>query len=515
MVVLAAITGLAAYFRLYGISWLEPIGDEYAGLEYATLPLSVILGGEYDPYHPVLYFSILHVLTMLFGKSILTARILSAGAGILTVPLLYLFASRLFDNKTGLFAALLLAVSTIHVVWSHYARMYSLLPFFTLLVAYTGLMAAQRRDGRGWIFFVLSGTLLLYTHYFGAVFFLFTTLALLAGLGNRMIHDRKFLISLGTIFLLFLPQVLVLLGQEGVERRYWQDVGDGFTLVIRTFLNFLPAEQLLRRVFFSWILLALLIPVIPLRTISFISIPALLPAPAAYYFSQWISPIYWDRYLVSSVPFLCLLAALGLKAVIDTVNRTFKFRAAAAPLSFVILLWSTWLVLDKSADSPDRIDRLHSTSSPFSEVTEYIYENRNLSRIIFTSESMPYVYLLGDKRFSIKDLAGRSKNWSGREPWNDIISHPWFKFSSGRFWVVLDPSAPGAGARGSPFMSWLTKANLILEEKQFDRLHLYLAEAMDFDQEKLLELHDRALENIHLEPLDFGTGADQLQSANP
>ncbi len=509
VIALSFITGLAGYLRMYGITWLEPIGDEYAGLEYATLPLSVIIDGVYDPYHPVLYFSILHYLTIFFGKSILAARILSVLAGTMTVPLLYLFASRLTDKKTGLFAALLLSLSNIHIIWSHYARMYSLLPFFAVLFAYSGFRAAQRRDGSGWILFILSGILLLYTHYFGAVFFAIIILAFLIGLRNQVIHNRNFFVSLGVIALLFLPQVYLLLGQEGVGRRHWQDVGEGFVVIVRTFLNFLPIEQFFRRLYLCWILLAFLIPSMPLRILCFVAIPALLPSPAVYLFSLWVTPIYWDRYMVSAVPFLCIIAASGLKSITGAINHLFRYRTIAAPLSIAVLLWSSWFAFEKSGDSADRLNRLHISSNPFSSVIEYIEKHEESSRIIFTSEPMPYIFSLGNSRYSIIDLTGGGSVLADQKKWSELWKDPWFEYSEGRFWVVLASAELGTWSLSKPFIRWFLSENTIIEEKKFSTLELYLAKPRHIERNKLQEIHENALKDVSLQPLEFGSSEKQ------
>jgi hypothetical protein len=70
-------------------------------------------------WFPGLYFFLQAGSIQLFGRTVLAIRISSAAAGALTVGLLYISARALFGHRTGVIAAILLAVSHFHLAFSH------------------------------------------------------------------------------------------------------------------------------------------------------------------------------------------------------------------------------------------------------------------------------------------------------------------------------------------------------------------------------------------------------------
>ncbi len=75
-------------------------------------------------------------------------RGLSVLFGVLTVPLIYGVAWQLFRRRlAGLLAALLLAVSPLHIWYGQETRMYTLLIFLCLLSSYFLLLLASRSQG--------------------------------------------------------------------------------------------------------------------------------------------------------------------------------------------------------------------------------------------------------------------------------------------------------------------------------------------------------------------------------
>ncbi|MFO7679727.1 MAG: glycosyltransferase family 39 protein [Chloroflexota bacterium] len=78
----------------------------------------------------------------LWGASEWSVRLVPAIIGVLTIPILYLLVNRVFGARTALLAALLLAISPWHIMWSQNGRFYSalmLLYLLTLTAVYFGL----------------------------------------------------------------------------------------------------------------------------------------------------------------------------------------------------------------------------------------------------------------------------------------------------------------------------------------------------------------------------------------
>jgi uncharacterized membrane protein len=141
--------------------WVDEI---YAVAVRGSAPVGELLTAI-DP-HPPLYYLLLHGWMSVFGKSAVAARSLSVLFGMVGVLALYLLGRRLYDDRVGLLAAGLLAVSPMHVQYSRETRMYALL--VALVVVATWLYVRLLDDDR-WILeagYLLAALAALYTHLF-------------------------------------------------------------------------------------------------------------------------------------------------------------------------------------------------------------------------------------------------------------------------------------------------------------------------------------------------------------
>ena len=157
--------GLA--LRLYDLGGESLWLDEGLSLAKGGLPLGELLAYARSEYHPPLYLILLHGWLGLTGPTIEGARGFSALVGTVTIALLGLLAGRLFDRRTGLLAALFLALSTFHLHYSQEARNYALVGLFAVASALglvRSLEGGRRLDGLG---YALATALLLYTHALG------------------------------------------------------------------------------------------------------------------------------------------------------------------------------------------------------------------------------------------------------------------------------------------------------------------------------------------------------------
>ena len=158
---LAAITLLAAFLRLYRIDSLPPSD----GYDQATYGLDVldILDGARPVFLPTnfgreaLFSYLVTLVYLIVGDLAVAVYVTSALAGVLTVPATYLAASELFADETGalarwgaLLAALALALSRWHLAWSRLGMRAILVPFFAALVVW--LLWRGLRTGSVWAF---------------------------------------------------------------------------------------------------------------------------------------------------------------------------------------------------------------------------------------------------------------------------------------------------------------------------------------------------------------------------
>jgi mannosyltransferase len=124
------ITALAAGLRLYKLGewsfWIDEAITYFRARDLAQLP--------------VLRRSVSLLLTQLallnLGNAEWVARLPSVVAGVVTVPVLYLVARRLFNPQVALISAGLLALSPWHLYWSQNARFYAFLLLFHTLALF-------------------------------------------------------------------------------------------------------------------------------------------------------------------------------------------------------------------------------------------------------------------------------------------------------------------------------------------------------------------------------------------
>lgn len=148
-----AILLLASFLRLYQLDRADVLNDEaliafrsvgyidFFSSPYQTTPwewFSVVPWWAHLSFHdhPPIVFLLQHLSFFIFGQSVMALRLPLAVAGIGAVWLLYLIGQQLFNKRTGLIAALLLAVSSYHVWISRIGLQESMVIFFVLLAIY-------------------------------------------------------------------------------------------------------------------------------------------------------------------------------------------------------------------------------------------------------------------------------------------------------------------------------------------------------------------------------------------
>src|SRR3989344_4421449 len=126
---------------------------------------SLIFNYSLSDFHPPLFHVILRGWILLFGSAETIVRLLSVVLGVATVYVTYLIAKKLFENKTALIAATLLATSPLHIYYSQEARMYMLAAFFASLSVYFFVSLLKKDIIWYWIGFVITTSLMLYSDY--------------------------------------------------------------------------------------------------------------------------------------------------------------------------------------------------------------------------------------------------------------------------------------------------------------------------------------------------------------
>ena len=189
--------------------------DEAISYLTAELPLSQIANNTVQSSHPPLYYLLLHFWLKWIPDGDTAVKGLSIFWGILLIPASYLLCQQLFANRTiSLAAALMVAISPFHILYSQELRMYTQLMFLVVAGTSAYWYARQEHAGKSW--WLLTGgcfLLAVYTH-------LFAFLAL-AGVGLHAVlefrHRRRtfwaMVAIIGFIFICFLPWLSLILAE--------------------------------------------------------------------------------------------------------------------------------------------------------------------------------------------------------------------------------------------------------------------------------------------------------------
>ncbi|POG55517.1 glycosyltransferase [Haloferax marisrubri] len=199
---LGVVVGVALAVRLYNITAWSLFNDELYSIGRASAPIAELLFVTHDT-HPPLHYLLLHYWMDFFGQSQLSVRSLSVVFSVATVVAVYLLGVELYNDRTGLAAALVTALSVYHVHYAQNARMYTLVAFLTA-VSWYGFVVMKSSPHRGSLIYGPATALLIYTHLWAVFVILAQNIYVLfsndrTGLDLRRWGRAQFLIGLCTI----------------------------------------------------------------------------------------------------------------------------------------------------------------------------------------------------------------------------------------------------------------------------------------------------------------------------
>jgi mannosyltransferase len=205
---------LGAMMRLWGLGTQSMWYDELWSMLTASKAIpDIIKTSAGADLSPPLFYLAEAPMVRLMGKSEVAMRALPAIAGVATIWVVYLVGKRIFDARTGFWAATMFAVSFMPIKYAQEARAYSFLMLFAALGLLTLLRLADRP---GWLNASLFGAALLalaYVHAYG----LFGCAALvIAMLAIPQLRERTGWWGIGATAvaaLLYVPWAFALLDQ--------------------------------------------------------------------------------------------------------------------------------------------------------------------------------------------------------------------------------------------------------------------------------------------------------------
>ena len=313
-----------------------------------------------QPQHngPLFYF-LLFWWRQIAGDSDFAIRFLSVILNVLTLPLLFRWAKRLFTERTAFIACWLFAFSPFSLWFGQEAKMYAL----HMMVATASSLVLTEAFLRGgwwrWTLYAFLASMVLYSHFFGA-FLVAGQLGMAFLLGWR--RRRRLLAYVVTMSLLGLAHLpLVRVGWQILRYYKPRDLWRGFvplgTMVQDAIGNYfyrLSVPSVPWSLFLLPAGLALVGAVTILRPCPkkerwVVVIQALAPV-LIFYPISFRAPVYAAKYLSAVVPALFILVAWGVE------NLARLWRPLGALLLILGMLMTNGIVRDLTDPTAQRAD---------------------------------------------------------------------------------------------------------------------------------------------------------------
>jgi 4-amino-4-deoxy-L-arabinose transferase-like glycosyltransferase len=165
VLLLVTVVGLA--LRLYRVVWQGAWYDEafymsISNSSFHDMMAKLVADFVQPPFHSY----ILHAVFQIAGFGDLQARLISVVCGTITIVVVFFLGRYLYGNSAGIFAAILMAVSQLAVMYSQEARNYAMALCLVALALSFYIVAIRERSVKAWVAFVMTAILMIYTHYF-------------------------------------------------------------------------------------------------------------------------------------------------------------------------------------------------------------------------------------------------------------------------------------------------------------------------------------------------------------
>lgn len=421
-IALVAIVLVSFALRVFRLDAQSLWYDEAFSVYLAHFDLAEITTRTAADIQPPLYYYLLNLWIVLAGDSEFAVRFVSLVFGVLTVPLMFVTARRLFNRIAALIGAFIAMLSPLYLWYSQEARMYTLITFLLLLSSYAMLRALSPSpskgdysprsgakwggwaEGKWWALFALANIFAMYTHYFAFVViafqFLFSAYCLLhsAYRSNFKYYASQIGLAFLAIIFAFLPWLPNVNARFGQDASYWRGELKLDEAVRHIFINFTVGESVLEAQG-QWIAVGWLICLVvgsvswivasrksqaasrqspekisqsPNHPIIFLILYLVIPLGLLLFlFSR--NPKFNARYLMIASPAFFLLLSAGLASFLSFARSSNVF-ARFASFAFIALT-SAFILLTSAFAIRNAYFDTAFTKADFRGVANYIQQN--------------------------------------------------------------------------------------------------------------------------------------------
>jgi mannosyltransferase len=200
-----------------------------------SLPATQIVRTVHVDTAPPLFYLLLRMWTLLFGRSEFALRSLSAVCASIALLIFYPLAIRVLrDRRVAVVALAIFAVSVLQVAYAHDARFYALMTLLAEMDLFLVLLAIDGPSAWKYFALIVAWALSLYSNNMMAVYLLALAGAWLVFPGHRSVRKRilDILLVSATTALLYLPWLPTMLAQsQSLRGDFWIDRPKGEALI--------------------------------------------------------------------------------------------------------------------------------------------------------------------------------------------------------------------------------------------------------------------------------------------
>jgi uncharacterized membrane protein len=344
--------------------------DEPFTIYYSQQSFNEIIDMLYSENNPPLHFFFLHFWIKLFGIGAWSVRMPSLIFSALTAPVIYRIGQRFISARAGVIASLIFTLSTMHIYFSHEARVYTLFVLLASLSLYyflcIGLEPGRKRH---YLLLFIVNLLLIYSHYFGFFVLLMEVVSLPFIYGKRRAW-KGIAIVMCALALSYIPLLFIFFHRVGASVNGTWVAPPGVTEVYGNLNRFINNK-------YSMLALIIVMTIIIMSRLVkkelLARIRTLFAGEARIVILLWFAvpyllmfavsfkvPMFIDRYILyTSIPFYLLIAT----AFVHFIDHP-AFQAVAAGLFLLVMVKTIDLNPDNDRKMKEWIATVKSMKQP-------------------------------------------------------------------------------------------------------------------------------------------------------
>ena len=389
--ILIFILVLAFFVRAYDLGFEKIWIDEGLTVYLSQKSISdnirfSLQNGHYPPYH-----ILLSIWEKFFGYSSSSIRFPSVIFGTISVYVLYLIVTALFNKKLGIYSAIIMALSPFNFYYSQEARPYSYLVMMSLISIFFYIKLINSKNYRYYYPYTIFTLLMLSSHGPGIFTLVFQNVHYLLFVRKNL---GKWILTQSILTILFIPLFLVIVKSILIDSKFLVVSKPGLLTLIKTFYIF-TANDLnnsislimgsILSLIFSILLLLVIIRIIryikkkkynDVNKLAFLFLWLIIPVLLLIIQSYVFYAFFWQRYVIVS--------SVGLYVLIAYSITKLKWRMQLLSILTIILLSAGLLYMEYISPNKENWEAVSSFIKSHQQENSVIIIHAPLSVYSFT-----------------------------------------------------------------------------------------------------------------------------------